>query len=259
MSIKVAVVCGGSSVEHEVSVITAMQAAAALDRNKYTPVALYITKDNRFFTGEHLLDINSYKNIPAALEKAMEVIPVRREGKSFLMSFPPRTLGKGTFIEIDAVLTAVHGTNVEDGTLQGLLEYWGVPYTGCDVCASAAGMDKWVMKALFKAMDIPCLDGLCIGRTEFYADMEAVLDRVGPRWAIRPWSSPPTWAPASASARPATGRRWRRPWPSPWALPRRPSASTRWNTCGRSTAPCWATATAPAPRSARNPSTPPIF
>ena len=178
MSIKVAVVCGGSSVEHEVSVITAMQAAAALDRNKYTPVALYITKDNRFFTGEHLLDIDSYKNIPAALEKAMEVIPVRREGKSFLMSFPPRTLGKGTFIEIDAVLTAVHGTNVEDGTLQGLLEYWGVPYTGCDVCASAAGMDKWVMKALFKAMDIPCLDGLCISRTEFYADMEAVLDRV---------------------------------------------------------------------------------
>lgn len=178
MSIKVAVVCGGSSVEHEVSVITAMQAAAALDPAKYTPIALYITKDNRFFTGDHLLDINSYKNIPAALEKAMEVIPVRQGGKSCLMSYPPKTLGKGTFIEVDAVLTAVHGTNVEDGTLQGLLEYWGVPYTGCDVCASAAGMDKWVMKALFKASGLPCLEGLLVGRSEFYADPEAVLARV---------------------------------------------------------------------------------
>ena len=178
MSIKVAVVCGGSSVEHEVSVITAMQAAAALDRSKYTPVALYITKDNRFITGENLLDINSYKDIPTALKNAMEVIPVRHEGKSVLMSFPPKTFGKGTFIPVDAVLTAVHGTNVEDGTLQGLLEYWGVPYSGCNVCASAAGMDKWVMKALFQSQGIPCLPGLLINRTDFYADMEAVIDRV---------------------------------------------------------------------------------
>ena len=178
MSIKVAVVCGGSSVEHEVSVITAMQAAAALDRSKYTPIALYITKDNRFFTGENLLDINSYKDIPTALKNAMEVIPVRHEGKSVLMSFPPKTFGKGTFIPVDAVLTAVHGTNVEDGTLQGLLEYWGVPYSGCNVCASAAGMDKWVMKALFQSQGLPCLPGILINRTDFYADMEAIIDRI---------------------------------------------------------------------------------
>lgn len=178
MSIKVAVVCGGSSVEHEVSVITAMQAAAALDRSKYTPIALYITKDNRFFTGDNLLDINSYKDIPTALKNAMEVIPVRHEGKSVLMSFPPKTFGKGTFIPIDVVLTAVHGTNVEDGTLQGLLEYWGVPYSGCNVCASAAGMDKWVMKSLFRAQGIPCLEGMLLSRNEFYSDIEKSLDMV---------------------------------------------------------------------------------
>ncbi|MBQ9966908.1 MAG: D-alanine--D-alanine ligase, partial [Clostridia bacterium] len=178
MSIKVAVVCGGSSVEHEVSVITAMQAAAALDRSKYTPIALYITKDNRFFTGDNLLDINSYKDIPTALKNAMEVIPVRHEGKSVLMSFPPKTFGKGTFIPVDVVLTAVHGTNVEDGTLQGLLEYWGVPYSGCNVCASAAGMDKWVMKSLFRAQGIPCLEGLLLSRNEFYSDIEKSLDMV---------------------------------------------------------------------------------
>ena len=178
MSIKVAVVCGGSSVEHEVSVITAMQAAAALDRSKYTPIALYITKDNRFFTGDNLLDINSYKDIPTALKNAMEVIPVRHEGKSVLMSFPPKTFGKGTFIPVDVVLTAVHGTNVEDGTLQGLLEYWGIPYSGCNVCASAAGMDKWVMKSLFRAQGIPCLEGMLLSRNEFYSDIEKSLDMV---------------------------------------------------------------------------------
>ena len=178
MSIKVAVVCGGSSVEHEVSVITAMQAAAALDRTKYSPIALYITKDNRFFTGDNLLDINSYKDIPTALKNAMEVIPVRHEGKSVLMSFPPKTFGKGTFIPVDVVLTAVHGTNVEDGTLQGLLEYWGVPYSGCNVCASAAGMDKWVMKSLFRAQGIPCLEGMLLSRNEFYSDIEKSLDMV---------------------------------------------------------------------------------
>ncbi|MEA4920509.1 MAG: D-alanine--D-alanine ligase family protein [Clostridiaceae bacterium] len=178
MSIKVAVICGGSSVEHEVSVITAMQAAAALDRRKYTPIALYITKDNRFFTGDNLLDIASYRDIPSALKNAMEVIPVRYEGKSVLMSFPPKTFGKGTVIEVDAALTAVHGTNVEDGTLQGLLEYWGVPYSGCDVCSSAVGMDKWVMKSVFKAAGIPCLDGVLIRRSSFYGDIESAIEEI---------------------------------------------------------------------------------
>lgn len=182
MSIKIAVVCGGSSVEHEVSVITAMQAAAALDRAKYQPIALYITKDGRFFTGDNLLDIASYRDIPAALSRAMQVVPVRENNKSYLMSYPPKTLGRGTFIEVDAVLTAVHGTNVEDGTLQGLLEYWGVPYTGCNVCASACGMDKWVMKALFKAAGIPCVDGLLLDRTAYFSEEEGKLDEIEARF-----------------------------------------------------------------------------
>ena len=77
MAIKVAVICGGSSVEHEVSVITALQAAQALDKSKYRPVALYITKDLRFFTGGDLLDIKAYKDIPSALAGARQVVPVR--------------------------------------------------------------------------------------------------------------------------------------------------------------------------------------
>lgn len=176
--IKVAVIFGGSSVEHEVSIITAMQAAAALDRTKYDPVALYITKDRRFFTGGDLLDIEAYRDIPAALGRATQVTPVWENGRSYLMSYPPKTFGKGTFIEIDAALVAGHGTNVEDGTLQGLLEYWGVPYSGCDVTASACGMDKWVMKSLFKSAGLPCLDGILLNKTAYYADLEASLDNI---------------------------------------------------------------------------------
>ena len=178
MSINVAIVCGGSSVEHEVSIITALQAAGALDRSKYNPVALYITKDNRFFTGGNLLDIAAYRDIPAALSQAMEVVPVRHEGRSVLMSYPPKTFGRGSFIPIDVCLLGVHGTNVEDGTLQGLLEYWGAPYTGCNVCASACGMDKWVMKALFKASNIPCLDAVLLHRAEYFAASDSQLDRI---------------------------------------------------------------------------------
>ena len=160
MAIKVAVICGGSSVEHEVSVITALQAARALDKSKYRPVALYITKDLRFFTGGDLLDIKAYKDIPSALAGARQVVPVRLEGRPVLMDFPPKALGRPHYEEIDAALLGAHGTNVEDGTLQGLLEYWGVPYTGCSVCASAVGMDKWVMKQVFKSAGLPCLSGV---------------------------------------------------------------------------------------------------
>ncbi len=176
--INVAVICGGASVEHEVSVITAMQAAAALDRSKYNPVALYITKDGRFFTGGDLLNIEAYRDIPSAIAKAAQVVPVYDRGRSLLMSYPPKTFGKGSFIEVDAALLGAHGTNVEDGTLQGLLEYWQVPYSGCDVTASACGMDKWVMKSLFKSAGLPCLDGRLFGRNDFYNDIDAVLNEL---------------------------------------------------------------------------------
>lgn len=190
MAIKVAVICGGSSVEHEVSVITALQAAQALDKSKYRPVALYITKDLRFFTGGDLLDIKAYKDIPSALAGARQVVPVRLEGRPVLMDFPPKALGRPHYEEIDAALLGAHGTNVEDGTLQGLLEYWGVPYTGCSVCASAVGMDKWVMKQVFKSAGLPCLSGVLISKSDYLKDPEGeikgLLEKIALPMVVKP-------------------------------------------------------------------------
>ena len=151
MKIRVGVFFGGKSVEHEVSVISAMQAIAALDQQKYQAVPIYITKENQFYTGEHLGQIESYQDIPGALKRAARITLIGGQNTAVLQCYPPKKLGSSQIGEIDVILPVTHGTNVEDGALQGFFEYLNIPYAGCDVCASAAGMDKWVMKSLFKS------------------------------------------------------------------------------------------------------------
>lgn len=170
MKIKVGVFFGGKSVEHEVSVISAMQAIAALDREKYEVTPIYITKDSKFYTGDGLGDIASYKDIPAMLKGATQVVFAPSQTGAKLICYPPKKFGNSICGEIDVVLPVTHGTNVEDGSLQGFFEYLGVPYAGCDVCASAVGMDKWAMKAVFKLCDLPVVAGILTDKTRWYSD-----------------------------------------------------------------------------------------
>ena len=92
MKIRVGVFFGGKSVEHEVSVISAMQAIAALDQQKYQAVPIYITKDNQFYTGEHLGQIESYKDIPGALKRAARVTLVGGQNTAVLQCYPPKSV-----------------------------------------------------------------------------------------------------------------------------------------------------------------------
>lgn len=178
MKIRVGVFFGGKSVEHEVSVISAMQAIAALDREKYEPVPIYITKDNKFYTGGNLGDIEAYKDIPGALKQATRVVLVGGENTAVLQCYPPKKLVNNTVGEIDVVLPVTHGTNVEDGALQGFFEYLNIPYAGCDVCASAVGMDKWAMKALFQSSGLPVVEGVLTDKKSWYGDTDAEVRRV---------------------------------------------------------------------------------
>ena len=160
MKIRVGVFFGGKSVEHEVSVISAMQAIAALDQEKYEAVPIYITKDNKFYTGPHMGQIDTYKDIPAALKQATRVVLVGGENTATLQCYPPKKLGNSTVGEIDVILPVTHGTNVEDGALQGFFEYLNIPYAGCDavsythlwVKARASSMYprwySWLMRGL---------------------------------------------------------------------------------------------------------------
>ena len=158
MKINLAVLFGGRSVEHEVSVISAVQAMASLNKEKYNIIPVYMTKKSEFYTSEKMLDINSFKDIPALLAESTECVFVRSEGKVQLVRQKIKKFGSNLISDIDIAFPIVHGTNVEDGALQGYLQTLDLPYVGCDVLASAVGMDKYVMKILLKEAGFPVLD-----------------------------------------------------------------------------------------------------
>lgn len=178
MKTKVAVLFGGRSVEHEVSVISGIQAFCALDREKYDPIPLYIGKDNAFYTGPHMGDIESYKDLPACIAKATRVLLVPSSGGVDLVRFPMKKFGSNLVDTFQVALPVVHGTNVEDGTLMGYLEMLNVPYAACDVTSSALGMDKYQMKAALRQAGLPVLDSLQIGGREYAENGGAVIARI---------------------------------------------------------------------------------
>lgn len=177
MKINLAVIFGGKSVEHEVSVISAVQAMASINKEKYNIVPVYMTKKNEFYTGEKLFDINAFRDIPSLLGECTECVFVRSEGKVQLIRRKMKKLGSNLISDIDVAFPIVHGTNVEDGALQGYLQTLDLPYVGCDVLASAVGMDKFVMKILLKDAGFPVLD--CCRFSSFEADkLDELMDKV---------------------------------------------------------------------------------
>lgn len=178
MKIKIGVFFGGQSVEHEVSIISALQAVNNFDRSKYDIIPIYITKGNEFYVGEKIGDIEAYKNIPSLLKKSQKVILVNENEKLNLIKYPMKKFGSNIYDYIDIAFPIVHGTNVEDGTLQGYLKTLRIPFVGCDVMASASGMDKYVMKTILKDNDIPVLDCCRSDRRHYQGDTVAFLDKV---------------------------------------------------------------------------------
>ena len=193
MKIRVGLFFGGNSVEHEISVITALQAAEYIDKEKYEVVPVYITKNNEFYTGEEAGIIENYKNIPALLKKATRVVLVKGErGAADLVRYPAKKFGNNVVSSIDVALPAVHGTNCEDGTLQGFLTLLDIPYAGCDVYASALGMDKYAMKAVLAYNAIPVLDGkLCLSADydrNAESEMDALERAIGYPLIVKPYN-----------------------------------------------------------------------
>ena len=175
MKTRVAVIFGGHSVEHEVSIISALQALHALNPDKYDPVPLYITKDNRLFTGELCADVSNYRDIPALLAKSQQVLAVPSAQGVDLVAYPQKAFGRKVVAGFEVVLPVVHGTNVEDGTLMGYLEMLGVPYAACDVTSSALGMDKFAMKGVLAQAGIPVLPARQYTGKQYAVDSTAVL------------------------------------------------------------------------------------
>ena len=177
MKTRVAMMFGGKSVEHEVSVITGIQALLSMDTEQYDAIPVYLTKKNEMYVGEDIGKIECYKDIPSLLKRSQRVILVNEGGRFLLQPFPQKLFGSKKAIEIDVAFPAVHGTNVEDGTLQGYLKTVGIPFVGCDVTASAVGMEKFVQKAVLKEYDIPLLPAK-IYKLSDYAKLDTLLDSV---------------------------------------------------------------------------------
>jgi len=161
MKINLAVIFGGKSVEHEISVISALQAINHIDTEKYEVFPIYITKGNEFYYGNILKDIEAFRDIPALLKKCEQVNFVTKGSKTFIEPCIQKKFSKTKPIAlIDIAFPIVHGTNVEDGALQGFLKTHNLPFVGCDVLSSAVCMDKYVSKVLLKDAGFPVLDCL---------------------------------------------------------------------------------------------------
>ncbi len=189
MKIRVCVLFGGKSVEHEVSVISALQAIASIPADKYDVIPVYITKNNEFYTSFECSCIEEYANIPALLKKSQRCVIMNIDGRARLIRYPFRRTGSNVLSEIDVAFPIVHGTNVEDGTLQGYLKFLGIPFVGCDVTASAVGMDKYVMKTVLKDNGIPVLDCLRFSFSDFSSPervIEQCRERIGFPVIVKP-------------------------------------------------------------------------
>ncbi len=178
MKTRVAVLFGGHSVEHEVSIISGIQALQALDAEKYEAFPLYIAKDNTWYVGENLRRVDSFRDMHACLAAATRVVPVADGTTVGLWRHPAKKFGNNCVAIFDVAIPVVHGTNVEDGTLMGMLEMLNIPYAACDVTASALGMDKYAMKAVLRQAGVPVLEALQFTGREYAMDGDRVLKEI---------------------------------------------------------------------------------
>ncbi|MBQ4067164.1 MAG: D-alanine--D-alanine ligase, partial [Clostridia bacterium] len=148
-----------------------------LNAEKYSIIPVYITKEGEMYTGETLRNAESYKSIPTMLKASRKVLFVREGRNTVLRELEGK---KKNDIIVDVAFPIVHGTNVEDGALQGYLRTLGLPFVGCDVLASAVGMDKYVMKTVLKEGGFPVLECLRFNKrnTRLESCIEAVEAKI---------------------------------------------------------------------------------
>ena len=178
MKTNIGVFFGGRSTEHEISVISASQAMAAIDRDVYDVTPVYITKEGRWFTGEALTEVSNYRDPKKLLQQCSEVYMRPAYGDSNLYLSRRKIFGSDVAAHIDVAIPVLHGANGEDGTIQGLFDLIGLPFAGCDVLASANGMDKITKKMILQACEVPVVDYVWFTDKEWFDNRQEVVDRI---------------------------------------------------------------------------------
>lgn len=177
--INVGVFFGGKSTEHEVSIISALQAMENIDKTKYNVIPVYMDKDNNFYYSSDsiLTDSKNYKDMKSLLSKCINVTLVKVKKRVYLKNINVGLFSKNVNVLIDIAFPIVHGTNVEDGNLQGHFHTLGLPVVGPDCLSGAVSMDKFVMKKYCKEIGIPVIDALRF-TSEDYKDVDKVVSCV---------------------------------------------------------------------------------
>ncbi len=178
MKIKLGVFFGGKSVEHEIAIITANQAITSLNKEKYEIIPIYISKSGKMYTGEKLFDLKEYRDLDKLIKACEEVVCVNDGNKAKVLRVNSKMFSKNIINTIEVAFPIMHGTNGEDGSIQGFLEILGVPYIGPDVLASSIGMDKIMMRRILKEQNIPSLDYVAFYSLDYIKDENKYIQEI---------------------------------------------------------------------------------
>ncbi|WP_286531331.1 D-alanine--D-alanine ligase family protein, partial [Duncaniella freteri] len=160
------------------SVISASQAMHAINRDKYDVTPIYISKQGRFYTGDALFDVANYRDIPSLLAKCTQVYMEPSYGDYNLYRVKKPMFGSAVLTTLDVVIPVLHGSNVEDGIFEGVLETIGIPYAGCNTLASANGMDKITMKMILRECGVPVIDYVWFTDKEWFKKRDELIARI---------------------------------------------------------------------------------
>ena len=164
------VIFGGQSTEHDISIISAVQAMENIDSRRYKIYPVYVDKQGEWWSGEKLKDIETYKNFSTKKLKKVCIVP----NSNYLCK---KSLHSTKIItKIDCIFNIFHGKNGEDGTMQSLFELCKIPYTSTGVLGSSVGMDKIVQKSIYKDLELNVIDYFWFSKNEFYDDENKILD-----------------------------------------------------------------------------------
>ena len=183
--LRIGVLFGGRSGEHEVSLASAASVIRALDPEKYEAVPIGISKDGRWLAGT-----KAHQMLPEVLKSGQRVLLPPDPTAAALLPIAPGT-GHPS-IAVDVAFPVLHGTFGEDGTVQGLLELAGLPYVGAGVLASAVGMDKDVQKRLFEQAGLPIVPFLAVRRSDWERERERVLKQIKKKFRFPLFVKPAT-------------------------------------------------------------------
>lgn len=163
------VIFGGQSTEHDISIISAVQAMENIDRKKYKIYPVYVDKNGEWWTGKKLENIESFKDFNTKKLQKVCIVP------NYQYLYKKSLHSTKIITKIDCIFNIFHGKNGEDGTMQSLFTLCKIPYTSPETLGSSVGMDKIVQKSIFKALSIDIIDCFWFTKDEYYNDENKIL------------------------------------------------------------------------------------